>query len=94
MNISTRGAAYQEKLTAKLLESRRMLKAFIRVAAMIYHMGGEISFEWPRYASGWSLIALIEQFALIDALCDGCAFGLVKRDNLPLLTKAMENWDQ
>ena len=49
---------------------------------------GEVSFEWPRYASGWSLpelIALIEQFALINALCDGCAFGLVSMDNLPLL---------
>ena len=38
----------------------------------------------------WSLpelivIALIEQFALIDALCDGWAFGLVSKDNLPLL---------
>ena len=35
-----------------------------------------------RYASAWSLpelIALIEQFALIDA------FGLVSKDNLPLL---------
>ena len=31
------------------------------------------------------MVALIEQFALIDALCDGCAFGLVSKDNLPLL---------
>ena len=41
-----------------------------------------------RHASGWSLpelIALMEQFALIDALCDGCAFGFVSNDNLPLL---------
>ena len=62
--------------------------AFIRVAAMIYHIGGEVSVERPRYASGWSLpelIALIEQFALIDALCDGCAFGLEGKDKLPLL---------
>ena len=77
-----------KELDAKRAESRRMLTAFIRVAAMIYHMGGEVSSEWPSNASGWSLlelIALIEQFALIEALCDGCAFGLVSKDNLPML---------
>ena len=31
------------------------------------------------------MITLIEQFALIEALCNGCAFGLVSKDNLPLL---------
>ena len=88
MNKATRGSAYQKEHDAKRAESRHMLMAVIRVAAMIYHMGGELSFEWPRYASGWSLpelIAFIEQFALIDAICDGCAFGLVSKDNLPLL---------
>ena len=88
MNIATRRPAYQKELDSKRAESRRALMAFIRVAAMIYHMGGEVSFEWPRYASGWSLpelIALIEQFALIAALCDGCACGLVSKDHLPLL---------
>ena len=85
--LITQGPAYEKNLAAKRLESRRMLMAFIRVAAMAYHLGGEISFEWPRYASGWSLpelIALIVQFGLIDALCDGCAFGLVNRAGLPL----------
>ena len=87
MNIATRGPAYQKELDAKRAQSRHMLMAFIRVAAMIYHMGGEVSFEGPRYVSGWSLpelIALIKQFALIDGLCDGCVFGLVSKDNLPL----------
>ena len=87
MNIATRRLAYQKELDAKRAESRRMLMA---LAAMIYHMGGEVCFEWPRYASGWSLPELIdpiEQFNLIDALCDGCAFGLAvaSKDNLPLL---------
>ena len=45
MNIATRGPAYQKELDAKRAESRRMLMAFIRVAAMIYHVGGEVSFE-------------------------------------------------
>ena len=31
------------------------------------------------------MVALIEQFGLIDALCDSCAFGLVSKDNQPLL---------
>ena len=52
MNIATRGPEFQKELDVKRAESRRMLMAFIRVAALIYHMGGEISFEWPRYASG------------------------------------------
>ena len=84
MNIATRGPAFQKELEAKRAESRRMLMAFIRVSALIYHMGGEISFEWPRHASGWSLpemVALIEPFGFIDALCDSCAFGLVSKDN-------------
>ena len=82
INIATRGPAFQKELSAKRAESRRMLMAFIHVAALIYHMGGEISFEWPRQASGWSLpemVALIEQFGLINALCDGCTFGLSAR---------------
>ena len=88
MNIATRGPAFQKELDVKRAESRRMLMAFIRVAELIYHMGGEISFEWPRHASGWSLlemVALIEQFGLMDALCDSCAFGFVSKDNQPLL---------
>ena len=44
MSVATRGPAFQKELEAKRAESRRMLMAFIRVAAMIYHMGGEISF--------------------------------------------------
>ena len=88
MNVATRGPAFQKELEAKRAESRPMLLAFIRVAALIYPTGVELSLEWPRYASGWSLpemVALTEQFGLTDALCDGCAFGLVNKDNQPLL---------
>ena len=61
MNIAARGSAFQKELDVERAESRRMLMAFIRVAALIYHMGGEISFEWPRHDSGWSLPGLISK---------------------------------
>ena len=59
----TRGPTYQKELEAKRAKSRRMLMVFICAAAMLCRMGGEVSLEWPRHASGWPLLEMV---ALIE----------------------------
>ncbi|CAE6955300.1 GIP [Symbiodinium natans] len=86
MNLATK-PGYLEKLTAEREKSRKLLLQFIRVAALVILQGGEVSFEWPRDAAGWSLpeiIAFVDQFNLLTVEFHGCAFGLDVRPPLPL----------
>ena len=58
--------------------SEELLKQFIRVGNTCLDNGGECSFEWPRYCSGWALPCLQEWILeknLRSATLDGCAFG-------------------
>ena len=78
---------YLQGLEEEREQSRKLLMQFIRVAAIVIHAGGEVSFEWPRHAAGWSLpemIAFIDQFGLLEALFDGCRFGLVSHRGWPM----------
>ena len=36
-----------------------MLENFIVLADLVIELGGHVSFEWPRYCSGWLLPILI-----------------------------------
>ena len=78
---------YLVKLEQEREQSRKLLMQFIRVAAVVLHFGGEVSFEWPRHAVGWSLpevVAFIDQFGLREALFDGCRFGLLSHRGIPM----------
>ena len=78
---------YLQRLEEEREQSRKLLLKFIRVAAIVIHAGGEVSFKWPRHAAGWGLpdmIAFIDQFGLLEALFDGCRFGLVSHRGWPM----------
>eukprot|EP00435_Cladocopium_sp_Y103_P034912 s909_g9.t1 len=58
--------------------SEKLLKQFIRVANMCLDNGGDCSFEWPRFCSGWALPCLQEWILdrqLHSAVFNGCTVG-------------------
>lgn len=54
MSIHNFGAAYVEKLKFKRKASFALLQSFVDVAEFALSLGGEVSFAWPRYCSGWT----------------------------------------
>ena len=66
-----------------------MLYHFNVICFAVAKRGGTISFEWPRYCSGWNLPelkAIISRYKLVVADVDGCQVGVVaKSSNTPIL---------
>ena len=65
--------------------SEKLLQQFIRIANICLDNGGDCSFEWPRFCSGWALPSLqqwIVERELHSATFDGCAVG-VEADGSP-----------
>ena len=61
------------------IASEKLLNQFIDIANICLDNGGECSFEWPRYCSGWALPSLqqwIVERNLHSATFDGCAVGV------------------
>ena len=88
MAIHRYGEEYVRKLEARRKESRKLLCHFLRVANAVIEGGGHVSFEWPRYCTGWALPelrAFIESNNLYEALPDGCALGVVDENGHPHL---------
>ena len=60
-------------------ESEALLKQFIRVGNVCIDNGGDCSFEWPRYCSGWALPCLqqwILERNLLSATFNGFTVGV------------------
>ena len=73
-------------LREKRRESVSMMYSFIRVANHVLDNGGFVSFEWPRYCSGWMcepLASWITERQLLSATFDGCTVGITGKDNKP-----------
>ena len=88
MCIHRYGTEYAEKLAQGRLQALEMLRVFIRLAHAIIHYGGEVSFEWPRYCTGWAqpdLGKFICQYHLAEVFVDGCGCGLVNDRGAPVL---------
>ena len=69
----------------ELERSEEVLKQFIRVGNTCLDNGGDCSFEWPRYCSGWALPCSQERILernLRSATFDECADG-VEADGKP-----------
>ncbi len=76
-------------LAARLREeqaaSAALVEQFISIANLCLSNGGDCSFEWPRFCTGWSLPNLqawIAEKGLQSATFNGCAVG-VKADGQP-----------
>ena len=77
------------KLTARIrqeqAESVALVEQFIRVADICLDNGGDCSFEWPRYCTGWALPSIhswILDRNLHSATFNGCTVG-VEADGRP-----------
>ena len=65
-----------------------MLNHFFLCSERIIKDGGHVSFEWPKNCEGWqeeSLLKFIKKHDMYEALCDGCALGLVDKNGDPHL---------
>ena len=64
-----------------------MLTYFFLRAKGIIASGGDVSFEWPRFYTGWKLDVLmkfIERFKLLTVDFDGCSLGLKSKKGNPI----------
>ena len=62
---------------------KKIWDAFVVVAREVIRVGGTIAFQWPRNCSYWHwprVKKFHDEFDLVIAEFDGCAFGL-KSDN-------------
>jgi len=85
INVSIQDCLRAASIRQERERSEELLKQFIRVGNTCLDNGGDCSFEWPRYCSGWALPCLQEWILeknLHSAASDGCAVG-VEADGKP-----------
>ena len=82
--------AKHPRLKARILEDRAaseaLVRQYIRIANIVLRNGGNCSFEWPRYCSGWSLAVLqswIVEKQLHSATFSGCSVGVTAEGGQP-----------
>ena len=69
----------RDSLNRSRKASRNMLRSFVQVSEIILALGGDVSFEWPRFCAGWALPELtkwINRHQLFSVTCDGCMLGV------------------
>ena len=67
-------------------QSEELIHSFIQVANIVLDQGGEVSFEWPRYCTGWHSKVLLNWIAerqLLSSVFPGCAVGVTAKDGKP-----------
>ena len=67
------------KLTARIRQEQAESAALVRVANICLDNGGDCSFEWPRYCTGWALPSI--QLWILDrnlhsTTLNGCTVGV------------------
>ena len=90
MNLHRHGEDFAKKLEAERERSRKMLRRFCRLAKAVSKSGGRVTFEWPRFCSGWSLKelrALIRDVNMHLVDFDGCQVGLCDDSGVPFLKR-------
>ena len=88
-NMYKYGRAFTQYIEGEKRQSVVMLSYFTQLADYVVKHGGTVSFEWPRYCSGWKLeelVSFIGKYQMQEVLVDGCSVG-VKRaaDGKPIL---------
>ena len=87
MSVKRHGDPYLAKLVERRAQSLALLANFITVAREVRKRGGHVSFELPRYATGWlrsEVIKMISEFNMFEATFDGCRFGLTDKKGNPI----------
>ena len=83
------GADFRKKLGEARERSRTMLSNFRIAALEVIKGGGDVSFEWPRFCSGWDLTDLVElevEIGMWRVNFDGCSVG-VRAENGAFIKK-------
>ena len=78
VNCKKLGPAFRRKLMLKRLESKKLLKFFFQLSAIILRRGGRVHFEWPTGCSGWQIPELQDFFNSNNfqlAHFNGCMVG-------------------
>ena len=82
--------AKHPRLKARIREdqaaSEALVRQFIRIANICLKNGGDCSFEWPRFCSGWALPVLqswILEKQLHSATFNGCTVGVTAEGGQP-----------
>jgi hypothetical protein len=89
INESRYGSEYSLKLKRARFKSKQLLKSFIELAEYVQSRNGTVSFEWPRYCTGWKE-PITERMKKIlgteTVVFNGCMVGMrSKKTGLPLL---------
>ena len=78
LNLAMLSLEFKQKLEARRLESKEMVKNFSSLTDLAVESGGSSSFEWPRYCSGWELeelTSMIVKHSMYTSLPCGCDFS-------------------
>ena len=87
LNIHKHGDSYLKRLETSREESMIMLNHFRLLGKTIISNGGSVSFEWPRFVTGWlrtEVITMMHEFQMYSAVFNGCAVGLTDDSGVPV----------
>ena len=89
LNLARASDAAKEKIYKSRKQSLEFIDSFTRIAKVALARGGSVSFEWPRYCSGWKtpeVTNMIKELQLTAVDVDGCSVGVVRKaDGEPML---------
>ena len=87
MFIHKYGQKYLDKLEERRNESMLLLSHFRTIAEKNILGGGSVSFEWPRYVTGWlrsEVLTMIHELDMFTVNFHGCAFGMTDSVGVPI----------
>ena len=88
LNLAKGGEKFKVHLGKLILRSKKLFKSFTQRAELVLSLGGTVTFEWPRFNSGWTrpdVRRFFEQHPEFKSVeFDGCAVGLKSKDNIPI----------
>ena len=88
LNLAKRGERFKVHLGKLILRSKKSFKSFTQRAELVLSLGGTVTFEWPRFNSGWNrpdVRRFFEQHPEFKPVeFDGCAVGLRSKNNVPV----------
>ena len=89
LNLARGSDAAKEKIYKSRKQSLEFIVSFTRIAKVALARGGSVSFEWPRYCSGWKtpeVANMIKELQLTAVDVDGCSVGVERKaDGEPIL---------
>ena len=86
-NLSRLGCKFRKYLEAERQKSIEFVRTFATLAGIVRDTGGTVSFEWPRYCTGWGIGELMDMIVdcrLTAVDFDGCMLGTCDDQGRPI----------